>query len=62
MADQHPCGALYVSRIPPEQKKWFPEVLCVPVEYCTSRAKTSLVTLRKIPLSVEIRTLLRRDS
>jgi hypothetical protein len=54
IADQHPHGALCVSRIPLEEKKRFPEVLLVPVEY--RRSKTRQVALRAIPLSAEIRT------
>jgi hypothetical protein len=40
IADQHPLSALRVSRIPPEQKKQFSEVLCVPVEYHRSKNQT----------------------
>jgi hypothetical protein len=39
-ADQHPHGALCVSRIPSEQRNRFPEVLCVPVEYRWSKNQT----------------------
>jgi hypothetical protein len=40
-ADQHPTGALSVSRMLPEKKNWFTEVLCVPVEYHLSKNLTS---------------------
>jgi hypothetical protein len=39
-AGKHPRGAQRVSRLPLEQKKQFPEVLCVPVEYCWSKNQT----------------------
>jgi hypothetical protein len=40
-------------RIPPEQKKWFPEVFCIFLN--TAGAKTRQFALRKIPLSAAIR-------
>jgi hypothetical protein len=39
-ADQNPRGVLRVSRIPPDKKKWFPKVLCIPLEYCRSKKQT----------------------
>jgi hypothetical protein len=53
--DQHPGGALRVSRIPPEQKTIF--LRCSVYLLNTVGAKTRQVALREIPLSVEIQTL-----
>jgi hypothetical protein len=48
-AEHHPRGGLCVSRIPPEQKKRFPEVLCGPVEYRQSKNQTGC-SLGNFPL------------
>jgi hypothetical protein len=52
IADQHPRGALLVSRIPPEQKNGF--LRCSAYLLNTAGAKTRQVALREIPLSAEI--------
>jgi hypothetical protein len=54
-ADQHPHGALRVSRILPEQKTSF--MRCSAYLLNTTGAKTIQVALREIPLSAEIQTL-----
>jgi hypothetical protein len=52
-ADQHPRGALHVSRIPPEPKK-NSFLRCSAYLWNTAGAKTRQVALWEIPLSAEI--------
>jgi hypothetical protein len=59
-ADQHPCGALCVSRILPKQKNW--SLRCSAYLLNTAEAKTRQVALWEIPPSAEIRTPLEQLS